>query len=83
MNACLIVSRSLVFDYEYHSTVQEGSISWALVYFWLVLRITFPRFSCQEKHKLGFQLYDECRSARGKNADQPKTHRLEATKIEP
>ena len=24
-----------------------------------------------------------CRSARGKNAGQPKTHRLEATKIEP
>ena len=42
MNGCLIVSRSLVFDYEpcfpvssfgYHSTVQEDSISWALAYF--------------------------------------------------
>ena len=52
MNGCLIVSRSLVFDYEpcfpvssfgYHSTVQEGSISWAYFSDWS--RGVFPAFS--------------------------------------
>ena len=93
MNGCLIVSRSLVFDYEpcfpvssfgYHSTVQEDSISWALAYFFGLVPWIFARvFSAKRNIISSASSRGECLSARGINSGQPKTQRLKATKIEP